>query len=100
CRRYDLVRHQMSAGAGTLPAAEVAVRGRGAALACGHDVAVDADAHGADRLDPFEPGFAENPVEAFLLRLALDRRGAGRDEARHFAGAPGEHGRRGAQILD
>src|SRR5207342_3064042 len=63
-------RHQVGAGAATLAAAEVAVGGRSAALARRHHVAINADAHGATRLHPFEPGRAEYAVEAFLFRLA------------------------------
>ncbi len=90
----------MRARAGALPAAEIAVGGRGAALAGRHDVAVDADAHRAAGLRPFKAGVAEDAVEAFLFRLPLHRRGARRDQARHFADAAGEHRGRRAQILD
>ena len=85
---------------GTLPAAEIAVRRRGAALAGRHDVAVDADAHRASRLRPFQPGIAKDAVETFLFRLPLHRRGARRDQSRHLAHAAGEHGGRSAQVFD
>src|SRR5581483_11100451 len=90
----------MRARAGALPAAEIAVSRRGAALAGRDEIAVDADAHRAAGVGPFEAGIAEDAVEAFFLRLPFHRRGAGRDQARHFAGAPREHGCGGAQILE
>src|SRR5262245_7393637 len=71
-RRYHGRRHQMGARARPLPPAEIAVGGRGAAFARRHQIAVDADAHGAARFAPFEAGVAEDAVEPFLLGLALD----------------------------
>src|SRR5688572_31550749 len=59
-RRADEVR----ASARTLAALEVAVRGRGAALAGFQAVGVHAQAHRAARLAPLEAGIAEYPVEA------------------------------------
>src|SRR3990172_6705414 len=48
--------HQVRARAFALAADEIAVRGGRATLARRHQVAVDADAHGAAGLAPFEPG--------------------------------------------
>ncbi len=99
-RRDHRGRHQVRARARPLAAAEVAVGGGGAALARRHQVAVDADAHRAAGLAPFEAGVAEDAVETLLLGLALDERGAGRNETRHFAGAARQHGGGGTQVLD
>jgi len=52
-----------------LPAAEIAVGGRGAALARCDKVAVDADAHRAAGIRPFEARIAEDTVDPFLLGL-------------------------------
>ena len=53
-------RHQMRARARALPAAEIAVSGRGAALTRGDQIAVDADAHRATGFAPFEAGVAKD----------------------------------------
>src|SRR5262245_31718235 len=68
-RRTDEVR----APAITLAAFEVAVRGRGAALAGLQAVVVHGETHRAARLAPFEAGLAEDAVEPFLLGLPLDQ---------------------------
>src|SRR6202042_480355 len=90
----------MGARARALPAAEIAVGGRGAAFAGRHYVAVDADAHRVSGVRPFETGIAEDAVETFLFGLPLDGRRAGRDQSRHLALASGEHGGGRAQIFD
>src|SRR5215813_3844259 len=53
----------MGARARSLPSAEIAVGGRGAAFARRHHIAVDADAHGAAGFAPFEAGVAEDADE-------------------------------------
>src|SRR5712664_1620349 len=98
-RRADEVR----APAFALPAFEVAVRGRGTALAAPEAVGVHAKAHRAARLAPFEAGVAEYAVEPFPLGLGLHH-----SRARHHQGqlhvggdAPALHHRgRRAQVLD
>src|SRR6266511_4061172 len=64
--------HEMRAGALALASLEVAVGGRGDALAFARRVAVHPDAHGAAGLTPLEAGCRENLVEAFGLGGALD----------------------------
>src|SRR5690348_670303 len=61
--------HKMRAHATSLAANEVAVRGRGNALARHADIAVDADTHGASGFAPLEAGVAEDLVQA--LRFGL-----------------------------
>src|SRR5579863_7094383 len=90
----------MRARALALPAAEVAVGGRGAAFSRRDQVAVDADAHRAAGLAPFETGIAEDAVEPLLLRPVLDQRGAGGDQPGDLAPSTGEHGCRRPQVLD
>src|SRR6185503_19591972 len=90
----------MGAHADALPADEVAVGGRGDALAEHADIAVDADAHRAARLAPVEAGLAEDLVEALGLGLLLDQARAGHDPGRDAGlAALGDGGRR-AQVLD
>src|ERR1700704_6007505 len=72
---------QVGAHAAALAADEVAVRGRGDALAGEAGIAVHADAHRAARLAPFEAGLAEDLVESLRLGLLLDQAGA-RDHPR------------------
>ena len=60
---------QVGAAAAALPPFEVAVRGRGAALAWQQDVRVHAEAHGAAGVAPFKAGGLEDLVEAFGLGL-------------------------------
>ena len=62
-------RHQMRARARTLTAAEVPVGGRGTTFARRHQVAVDANAHGATGIRPFQSSVAENTIESFVFRL-------------------------------
>src|SRR5262245_12066638 len=70
CRRHR-GRHEMGAALVALAAFEVAVRGRGAALARCELVGIHRKAHGAARLAPFEAGLDEDLVEAFGLGLLL-----------------------------
>ena len=92
----------MGAAAAPLAALEVAVRGRGAALAGLQYVAVHGDAHRAARLAPFEARIHKDFIEALGLGLGLHHAGA-----RHHHGADagrellplGDRGG-GAHILD
>src|SRR3954471_5205248 len=61
----------MGAPAATLAALEVAVRGRGAALARLEPVGVHGQAHRAALDAPFEAGLEEDLVETLLLGLGL-----------------------------
>src|ERR1700744_2712477 len=70
CRH--LRRDEVGAAAAPLAALEVAVRGRGAALAGGEDVGVHAEAHRAAGGAPVEPGGPEDLVEALGLGLGAD----------------------------
>src|SRR4051812_22708945 len=79
--------HQVGAAAAALAAFEVAVGGGGAALPGGGAVWVQAQAHGAAGLPPFEAGGGEDLVEAFGFRLLADQAGA-RDD--HGADALGD----------
>src|SRR4051812_9271078 len=92
----------MGARPRTLAADEIAVRGRGAALARRDEVAIHADARRATGMAPFEAGLGEDAVETFRLRLALHQAGARHDHRlhrfRHLA-APGDLGGE-AEILD
>src|SRR5215472_18970469 len=90
----------MSARARSLPPAEIAVGGGGAAFARRYHIAVDADAHGAAGFTPFEAGVAEDMVEPFLLGLALDGGRAGRHQSGNLAHPPCEDRGCSAQILD
>ena len=92
----------MRAPAASLAALEVAVRGRGAALARAQDVGVHAEAHRAARHAPVEAGLAEDLVEALGLGLRLDLLGAGHDhrvDARRDL-APVDDLGGGAQVAD
>src|SRR6476646_6358783 len=64
-------RHQVCTSLVALPALEVAVGGRGAALARRQLVGVHGKAHRAAGLAPVEAGGLENLVEAFGLGLRL-----------------------------
>src|SRR5690348_14574687 len=92
----------MRAAAAALPALEIAVGRRGAALARLELVGVHREAHRATRLAPFEAGFDEDLVETFFLGLLLDESRARHDECvdagRDLAAF--RHRRRRAQILD
>ena len=68
-RGRHLRAHEVGAAAPALPALEVAVRRRGAALARRQDVRVHAEAHRAAGVAPLEPCVQEHLVEAFLLGL-------------------------------
>ena len=92
---------QMRAHARPLAADEVAVRGRGDALACGLPVSPFMPTHieqpGSRHS---KPASTEDLVEPFRLGLLLDQTGACHDPRRdHDLAALGDLGR-GAQILD
>ena len=93
-------RHYMRPRTAPLAAAEIAIGGRGAALAGRNDIAIDADAHRAAGVRPFEAGIAENTIEPFFLGLPFHLRRARRDQSRDLADAAGEYGGGRAQILD
>src|SRR4051812_39761758 len=78
-RGRHLGREQVGAAAASLAALEVAVGGRGAALARAEDVRVHAQAHRAARRAPVEPGGAEHVVEALGLGLLAHLLGPGDD---------------------
>src|SRR5690349_9145532 len=90
----------MRARARSLATAEISVGRRCATFARGHQISVDADTHGATRICPFQPGIAEDPVEAFLLGLLFHRGRARRYETGHLADTPGKNRCGGPQILD
>src|SRR6202167_2129969 len=69
----------MRAPAASLTPLEVAIRGRGAALAWGEDVWVHAKAHRAASDAPVKAGVAEDAIEPLCLGLSLDLLGAGHD---------------------
>ena len=81
---------------------EIAVRGRGAALARAELIRVHAEAHRAAGLAPFEAGLLEDPVEPLGLGLRLHQARArhdhGADALVHLAAL--DDLRHGAQILD
>src|SRR5712691_13330682 len=83
CRRRHRRADEVRAAAAALPALEVPVRRRGAALAGGEDVRVHAEAHRATGPPPLEAGVLEDAVETFVLRLSLHARGAGDDHRAH-----------------
>ena len=78
--------------AAALAALEVAVRGRGAALARLQDVGVHSQAHRAAGLAPLEPGLPEDLVEALLLGLRLHLLRAGHDHRAHGLRRPAGRG--------
>ncbi len=85
-----------------LTALEVAVGGRGAALARLQPVVVHGKAHGAARLAPVEAGRLEDHVQTFLFGLFLHEAGARNDHGADSGGhrlAFNNLGD-GAQILD
>src|SRR5262249_46833820 len=95
-------RHQVGATLVALAALEIAVRGRGAALARCELVAMHGEPHGRGGLAPLEPRFDEDLVEPFRLGLLLHQAGARHDhrlDARLDALAV-DDARDGAQILD
>src|SRR5207248_1076174 len=93
----------MRAPARSLPALEVSVRSRSAALTRREAIGVHPEAHRAARLAPLEAGVAEDAIQSFALGLPLYQAGARDDERelhilRH---APALHDRGGgAQVLD
>ena len=93
--------HKMRASATSLATFEIAVRGRGAALALGQLVRVHRKAHGTSRLAPFETGSREHLVESLGLGLLLYKAGARND---HRADAVGDlvalDELRGLDVLD
>src|SRR3954449_11830065 len=101
-RRGHLRADEVGAPAAALASLEVAVRGRGAALAGLEDVGVHAQAHRAARAAPVEARGAEDLVEALLLGLLLHLHRAGDDHrvdvARHLAPLDDLGG--GAQVAD
>src|SRR5216684_2886888 len=101
-RGRDDRRHEVRAPTGSLPSLEVAIRGRGAALARAEDVRVHAEAHRAARAPPFEPRVAEHAVESLALGLRLDLRRARHHERAHAGThAPtAHHLRGGAKVFD
>ena len=66
-------RYQVGAALVALAALEIAVRGRGAALARIELVGIHRKAHRAAGLAPFEAGFDEDLVEAFGFGLLFDQ---------------------------
>src|SRR5262249_36880521 len=72
-------RDQMGAALVALAALEIAVRGRGAALAGRELVGIHRQTHRAAGLAPFESGTDENLVETFRLRLRFDQAPARHD---------------------
>src|SRR5207245_2705753 len=95
-------RDEMRAPAGTLPAFEVAVRGRGAALPRPEDVRVHTEAHRASGVAPLETRVAEESVEALALGLRLHEHRARHDERAHAGPHPATANdvARDAQVLD
>src|SRR3954466_2872859 len=102
-RRRHRGADEMGAAALSLPPLEVAVRGRGTALAGIEPVGIHAEAHRAAGLAPLEAGVAEDAVEALFLGLRLYQAGA-RDHHRHTdvrsLAAALYHGGRGTQVLN
>src|SRR5258706_11654290 len=95
--------HKVGPAAGALPALEIAVRSRSAALARLEPVCVHAQAHGAARLAPLETGVLEDPVHAFVLRLRLHQARARHDHRELYVRCqmpPANDRRSGAQVLD
>src|SRR5438105_13337186 len=92
----------MRASAGALPAFEVAIRRRSAALAGAEHVGVHAEAHRAARVAPLETRVTENAVETLALRVRFHAHRSGHDE-RAQAGADlaaTNDFARDAQVLD
>src|SRR3546814_12966539 len=81
------------------PTGEVAVRGRGGALAGLQPVAVLRDAHRAAGMHPFEPCLGEDAVEALSFRCPLHRSRAESGQRRHDGAAPLGTRRRRAPAL-
>src|SRR3954447_14367829 len=101
-RRGHLRADEVGAPAAALASLEVAVRGRGAALAGLEDVGVHAQAHRAARAAPVEAGSAEDLVEALGLGLGLHLHRAGDDHRIEVGGdlAALDRARGRAQVAD
>src|SRR5918997_4395573 len=101
-RGGHLGRDEVGAAAAALAALEVAVRGRGAALARRQDVRVHAQAHRAAGAAPVEARGAEDLVEPLGLGLGADLLRAGDDHRldRRRDPAALDHVRGGAQVAD
>src|SRR5436190_22514881 len=92
----------MRASPAALPALEIAVGRRGAALAGAEHVSIHAEAHRAAGVAPFETGFAKHAIQSLALRLrlhALRSRHDHRADARRDVPAAHDASRR-AQIFD
>src|SRR3954465_15062495 len=101
-RRGHLRADEVGAPAAALASLEVAVRGRGAALAGLEDVGVHAQAHRAAGRAPVEAGRLEDLVEPLGLGLGAHGLRAGHDHRVHALGdlaALDERGGR-AQVAD
>src|SRR5260221_1902616 len=102
-RRGHLGVNKVGPAAGALPALEIAVRSRSAALARLEPVCVHAQAHGAARFAPLESGVLEDPVQAFVLRLRFHQARARYDHRELYVRGqvpPAYDRRSGAQVLD
>ena len=94
---------EMRAAVFALAAFEIAIAGAGAAFVRRQDVGVHPDAHAAAGVAPLETGVAENLIEAFFFRLALNAAGAGDNQRlldvfRHVLAFDKMRG--GAQIIE
>src|SRR5207302_5628669 len=87
----------MGATPASLPAFEVAVAGRCAALAGSKNVGIHPQAHRAAGIPPLESGAAEYYVEALPLGGPFDRRRTGNDHGAHFRMYPAASDHRGGQ---
>ena len=92
----------MGAATPALTAFEIAVGGRGAALAGCEDIRVHAEAHGTTGLAPFETGLEEDLIKAFFFGLRTHETGARHDHRAHtgrdLAGLRDDGS--GAQVFD
>src|SRR6267143_6573539 len=102
-RRGHLRAHEVGPAAGALPALEIAVRSRSAALARLEPVCVHAQTHGAPGFAPLETGVLEDQIKAFVLRLRFHQAGAWHDHREldiRGQAPPANDRRSGAQVLD
>ncbi|MPL60950.1 hypothetical protein SDC9_06515 [bioreactor metagenome] len=101
-RRRHRRRDEVGAAVAALTALEVAVRGRGAALARAQLVRVHREAHRAAGKPPLKARVDEDLCKAFLFRLQPDETRAGHDHGAHAVlDLLALHDlRRGAQVLD
>src|SRR3954466_15751771 len=90
----------MRARARSLPAAEIAVGGGGAALAGRDDITVHADAHRTAAFAPGEPRLREDLVKAFLLGLMLHLCRPAPPQAGHFCLGAKKPCGRGSKIFE